>query len=214
MKAGVGKLSALVVLVMTMANTELLAREMIVVTLGTSLTARGGWQAPLRDALEKCLSRPVKIELVAKSGSTTDWALTQVDRVVSLQPDIVLVEFYVNDAALNRFMTVSRSRNNIERIITSLRERLPDARIVSMIMSPVIGPRGWIRPFLSSYIAAHRAVSDAHGIETIDFSPLWNAMARRELEAAIPDGGHPRPDVAAKIMVPELVRTLAPTCKP
>lgn len=178
------------------------------VTFGTSLTARGGWQEPLREQLEKCLARPVQISVIAQSGSTTEWALTEVDDVVTAAPDIVLIEFYANDAALNRFMTVGRSRANMETILDRLRKGLPNARIVMMIMSPISGVRGMIRPFLASYIEAHREAAEQRGIEVVDHTSGWSKLSPSELDAAIPDGSHPLPDVAAKIIVPTLVREI------
>lgn len=181
---------------------------MHLVTFGTSLTARGGWQEPLRAELEKCLAEPVEISVIARSGSTTEWALTEVDNVVAFRPDIVLIEFYANDAALNRFMTVGQSRANIEMVLDRLRERLPNTRIIMMIMSPISGVRGMIRPFLASYIEAHRAAAEKRGIEVVDHTPGWSKLSPSELDAAIPDGSHPLPDVATKIIVPTLVREI------
>ncbi|MGO4834605.1 SGNH/GDSL hydrolase family protein [Rhizobiaceae sp. 2RAB30] len=181
---------------------------MHLVTFGTSLTARGGWQEPLRAKLEKCLSEPVEISVIARSGSTTDWALAEVANVVAARPDIVLIEFYANDAALNRFMTVGRSRANIEMILDKLREGLPNSRIIMMIMSPISGVRGLIRPFLSSYIEAHRAAAEERGIEVVDHTSGWSKLSPSELDAAIPDGSHPLPEVATRIIVPTLTREI------
>lgn len=179
-----------------------------IVTFGTSLTARGGWQATLGEKLGACLERPVEVDTVALSGSTTEWALTQTDKVAALKPDIVLVEFYANDAALDRLITLGGSRENIGKILDALRAGAPKARIVSMTMNPISGLRGWIRPRLSAFVAAHREAAAERGIETVDFGPLWEALPPDELAAAIPDGAHPLPEAARRIIVPELVRRL------
>lgn len=179
-----------------------------IVTFGTSLTARGGWQEPLRDALSKCLSRPVEIAVVAKSGATSEWALGEVDAVAKQAPDIVLFEFYANDAALNRFMTVSTSRSNIAATLDDLRRQLPHARIAVMAMNPFTGMRGWIRPFVDSYVDAHRQEAEKRGMEFVDHRPAWTRLYGDDLAAAIPDGGHPLPEKAATAMVPTLVERL------
>jgi hypothetical protein len=179
-----------------------------IVTFGTSLTARGGWQEPLRAALSTCLSRPVEISIVAKGGATSQWAVGETDAVVNKAPDVVLVEFYANDAALNRFMTVSASRRNVATVLDDLRQRLPRSRILVMAMNPFSGMRGWIRPFEDSYVDAHREEAERRSMEFVDHRPAWKNLDGDDLSAAIPDGVHPLPEKAADVMVPTLVERL------
>lgn len=177
-----------------------------IVAFGTSLTARGGWQSALETELSACLHRPVKVDSIAKSGETSFWALTQIDRIVAEQPDVILIEFYANDAALQRFVSLAQSRKNFGDVLDQLRQRLPQARIVVMAMNPFSGLRGLIRPFVDSYISAHQAEAQRRGLEFVDHRPNWQRLAPDDLAAAIPDGAHPLPDIASKIMVPELVK--------
>ncbi|RUM23139.1 SGNH/GDSL hydrolase family protein [Rhizobium vallis] len=180
-----------------------------IVAFGTSLTARGGWQPALEKDLGACLQRLVKVANVAKSGETTIWALTQIDRVVAEQPDIILIELYANDATLQRFVSLSRSRQDIGEILDQLHQRLPQARIIVMAMNPFSGLRGLIRPFVESYISAHQAEARKRGLEFVDHRPNWERLPSDELAAAIPDGAHPLPGIASKIIVPELVKHIA-----
>ncbi|MBX5183333.1 SGNH/GDSL hydrolase family protein [Rhizobium sp. NZLR3b] len=182
---------------------------MKIVAFGTSLTARGGWQSSLETALAACLQRPVTVESVAKSGETSLWALTQIDRVIAEQPDIVLIELYANDAALQRFVSLAQSRKDIGDILDQVRLRLPHARIIVMAMNPFSGLRGLIRPFVGSYISAHEAEAQKRGLEFVDHRPNWQRLTSGDLAAAIPDGAHPLPDIASKIIVPELVKHIA-----
>lgn len=183
-----------------------------IVTFGTSLTARGGWQAPLQAALQSCLARPVDVRTVALSGSTSEWARMQIETVVDHRPDIVLVEFSANDAAIDRFLWLSESRENMTAVFNGLRHKLPETKIYSMAMNPIIGRRGWVRPFLADYIDAHRELAAERGIGFIDFRPRWSALSDDDLSAAIPDGSHPKPEVAAAMIVPELVARLGGDC--
>lgn len=80
-----------------------------------------------------------------------------------------------------------------------------NTRVIMMIMNPFSGLRGLIRPFLDSYIAAHRESAAKRDIEVIDHSLGWSKVPVRELAIAIPDGAHPIPSVASEIMVPRLV---------
>jgi lysophospholipase L1-like esterase len=180
-----------------------------IVTFGTSLTARGGWQLPLQEALAKCLKVPVLVDSVARSGATSEWALEKIADVIAAQPDIVLVEFYANDAALNRFMTVERSRQNMATILGQLKQQLPHARIIVMGMNPIFGIRGFIRPFINSYIDAHHQLANEMGLDFYDNRPAWAELSPDELSAAIPDGSHPLPEAASAVIVPGLTQEIA-----
>lgn len=204
----IGLLASLAVLLM-MQDAAPQTRTLKIVALGTSLTARGGWQPALEEALARCLSRPVEIATVAKSGATSDWAAANVGAVVAAHPDVVLVEFYANDAALNRFTSVARSRANMEGVLDTLRSSLPRARIVLMGMNPMHGLRGTIRPFIESYAEAHRTLALSKALSFVDFRPIWRRRGDAWLSQAIPDGTHPTPAAAAEIMVPTLVAELS-----
>ena len=186
-----------------------LSKPLRIVAFGTSLTARGGWQPSLKEALGKCLKRSVIVDSVAKSGETTQWALSQTDRVADLNPDIILIEFYANDAALNRLIPLSSSRKSFGEVLDRLRNRRPGARIIDMAMNPVFGLRSAIRPFVGSYIEAHRQEAVTRGLEFVDYRRDWERLGAAALSKAIPDGLHPLPEIAAKIITPALVRQIA-----
>lgn len=185
------------------------AKPLKIVAFGTSLTSRGGWQLEFQKQLSSCLARPVEIKSIALAGSTSQWGLTQLDRVESEAPDIILIEFYANDAALNRFTSLSTSRANIGSILDQLHARLPQARIVVMAMNPVSGLRGWIRPFIDSYIEGHFEEARRRGLETIDFRGEWARLTQKERDHAISDGLHPRPEDAGKVMALPLANLVA-----
>ena len=193
-----------------MVRAQQVARPaMKIVAFGTSLTARANWPEKLGAALQACTGKAITVDKVAKSGETTRWGLTQLDRVVALQPDVVLIELYANDAAMNRLIGVGESRANYAAILDRLRASLPKARIYSMSMNPMLGLKRMLRPSLSGYIAAHRQETEARGLGYIDNLPNWERLDGTELARIIPDGSHPLPDEASKIIVPELVRVLS-----
>src|SRR5262249_7535722 len=87
--------------------------ELKIAAVGTSLTAQGGWQAPLQKGMTECLGVPVTVTNHARSGETSRWGLLNVDAILADRPDIVLIEFAANDAALNRFISLSQSVDNM-----------------------------------------------------------------------------------------------------
>jgi lysophospholipase L1-like esterase len=190
------------------------ASELKIVSFGTSLTDVGGWQPLLQTKLSSCLEREVKVAKVAMSGATSYWAKDHLDSVAAQKPDIILIEFYANDATIHRFVSVAASRKNIAYILDELRRRLPDARIIAMAMNPFSGIRGAIRPFVDDYIEAHKQEAQKRHLEFVDFRGLWMQLAPAERGQAIPDGVHPKPEAAARIIVPELVsRISGSACK-
>lgn len=185
---------------MTPTQAQDNAKPLRIVSFGTSLTNQGGWQVPLQTSLASCLNRQVEVLKVAQSGGTSDWAVSHVDDVVRLAPDIVLIEFYANDAAINRLMTRERSRKNIALVFDRLKKELPATRVIMTRMNPVSGMRGSMRPLLEWYIDMQRNEALARGYEYIDYYHGWSKMTKNELESAIPDGLHPRPEAVARIV--------------
>ncbi len=160
-------------------------------TFGTSLTARGGWQAPLAHQLTLALNSKVAVINRGKSGASSEWGVTAAPAVAAEAPDIVLIEFAVNDAALNRGLVLSASLGNMTRIVSSLRAGAPYRLIILQIMNPVWGYRRWLRPFLDHYTSAHLILAESLGLPVIDHRPLWAGFDGPALKKAIPDGGHP-----------------------
>lgn len=179
-----------------------------IAAFGTSLTAHGNWPDKLAERLSACTGAPASMTRIAQAGASTRWALTAVPEVVAARPDVVLIEFAHNDAALNRPISRSASAANIATILTRLREALPAARVYVMGMNPVSGLRGALRPSLDSFIDAQRAIAEKHGARFVDHRPLWAALRPDERDRAIPDGLHPTDEAATLTMVPILARLI------
>jgi lysophospholipase L1-like esterase len=180
-----------------------------IVTLGTSLSARGGWQEPLRHSLEACLDSEVTVVNLAKSGMTSDWGLTQIDKVVAERPDVVLVEFAANDADVTEFMSLGHSGANITAIVSRLRESETRPAVYVMAMNPVSGLRGMMRPFLEDYEAMHAEAGRKAGAGFIDHRPAWARLSSAEIASAIADGLHPDHAAASRVIVRGLFNALA-----
>ncbi len=180
--------------------TAAMTAELKIAAIGTSLTARGGWQAPLQKEMSECLGFPVTVTNQARSGETSRSGLQNIGAVLADRPDIVLMEFAANDAALNRFISVSRSVANMRAIVRAVRAQNSRAVIVIQAMNPFWGFRRWVRPFLDQYIDAHAALAQELGIDFIDHRPLWATHPDAEIRRMIPDGAHPLPAYAASMI--------------
>jgi acyl-CoA thioesterase-1 len=185
------------------------AEPLTVVALGTSLTEGGDWPQRLGGRLASCWNRPVRVARVAASGMTSHWGVQQVGRVAALRPDIVLVEFAMNDANWRRFVGRERSRQNLVAIGRGIRERVPQAAVFLMTTNVVHGLRGIMRPQVGAYYDEYRAIAASEGFGLIDLAPLWAALPPEALRAAIPDGVHPTPEAVERVALPDIVAAIS-----
>jgi acyl-CoA thioesterase I len=192
----------------TSAATKSEQKVMIVAALGTSLTSRAGWLRPLEEELTRCLGRPVTVLDFGRSGATSEWGVTAVGEVIGSQPDVALVEFSANDAAWFKGLSLRRSRDNNTKIVRAIKEARPQAKIFLMTMSPAFGPRGWIRPSIDAYYDLYKILADELGVGYIDNRQKWKSLTTEEIRAGIPDGAHPLPQLASRILVPAIARAI------
>lgn len=179
------------------------------VSFGTSLSARGGWQPALAAVLCDRLGADAEIIIQAKPGANSEWGVANAATVAALGADIVLIEFSINDASLLRGVSLPRSRENLGKIVTTLKAGAPSRRLVLMTMNPAHGLKWLVRPRLAAYYAIYRQMATECGLEFADLHQAWTTLSSRQLRRAIPDGLHPLPDAAAGIIVPALSEVIA-----
>jgi acyl-CoA thioesterase-1 len=193
-------------------NLSLGTHPLIVAAFGTSLTHHGGWLKPLQDELTRCLGREVTVLDFGKNGETSEGALKSLGEVIGAHPEIVLVEFSANDAAWFRGFSLNRSRENTRKIVQTILAALPETKIFLMTMNPVFGLRRWTRLNLDAYYGLYESLASELGIGYIDNRPAWKSLKENELGAGIPDGSHPLPELAARLLVPNIAEAIVPEC--
>lgn len=178
--------------------------------MGTSLTANYDWPERLVAALSGCLGREVTLARVARPGSNVTWGLGQIAEVTATAPDILLIEFAINDADLRDGLSLQSAAEAHRRLIADLQTELPETAIVLLTMSPAQGLRGLLRPWLGWHYAATRDLARTADLGLVDLYPRWLARPRaaRGLDA---DGLHPDTEVAAGVILPPLLTALAKT---
>ncbi len=167
-----------------------------ITVFGTSLTAvPQTWPDSLALRLADCRKRPVDMSRIAKPGMGSAWALGQIDAVAATAPDVVLIEFAINDADFLDGVSLAVARRQHVSLLEGLSEALPDVPLVLMTMSPAYGPRGWIRPRLGGHYGQYHDLAHQGNVGLIDLYPRWLTRTRDDqgLEA---DGLHPDPSVA------------------
>jgi acyl-CoA thioesterase-1 len=189
-----------------------------IVALGTSLSARGPWPDDLAARLTACLEREVRITRVAEPGVTVAWgqAPARISAVAAAAPDVILMEFAINDADLRDGLPRAEADARSRALLAELTEAAPGAVIVEMTMSPAHGLRGVLRPGLAARYDDVVARAEDRGGAVADLHGHWLNLPRAARR--FDDGLHPDPDLAAEVIVAPLAALLAPafgaSCSP
>lgn len=178
-----------------------------IVTMGTSLTSEGGWQEALRDTVSGCLGRKVSIINIAEAGANSRRGLAQAEIAIELKPDLVTVEFAINDASMLRGISKREASDNLAKVTNLLKEK-GVARVVLMTMNPTWGLRGWVRPSLRSYYAEVGEVAERTGSYFVDLVQQWEMLSEERFQEALPDGLHPTKSASTEVIVPPLARSI------
>jgi acyl-CoA thioesterase I len=184
-------------------------RPLTIVALGTSLTAGGTWVEALPAAVGARIARRVRAVNLGRSGATSRDGLELIEHVIRADPDIVLIEFAINDAAIHRRVSLRQSIANLTTIIARLKGGAARARLYLMTMNPAVGLRKPFRWRLPAYYAAYAKLAAHAGTGYIDNLPAWRAFPKAALRRAIPDGVHPSPEFAARVILTNVVSALA-----
>lgn len=186
------------------------------VFMGTSLTSGDPWPDLVVERLQACVRHPLRAQRIAEGGVTSAWGLSRIDAAIAAAPDLVILEFAINDADLRRGLSLEESRDNHRVLLARLKAGLPDARIILMTTNPATGLRRLLRPRLAAYYGLYRDLAAEMDVGLIDLYPRWLALPRAA--QGLTDGVHPASDSAASVIVPVVTAYLAgllgQTCAP
>lgn len=190
-----------------------------VVIFGTSLSQSGAWVPQLRDALQARFPGLVTLTNTAEGGQSSEWGRAHVDsHVIAYRPDVVFIEFAINDAVARFNLSPDRVRENLDFILDRITAALPDCEIILQVMNPVVGkPAGDFshRRNLPAYEQIYRDAAKRRGLLLIDHSRAWAELLRIEGEAGfrryVPDGVHPNADGYARFVTPRILEALLRT---
>lgn len=180
-----------------------------IVTYGTSLTAGGAWPKQLQQALD---ARFPKLAVVVNSGSGGQWSTWGVknldERVLAKQPDVVFIEFSINDAFLPYQTTVGDARANLENMIDRIHAVRPQCEVILMVMNPPIGEHLERRPKIADYEQMYRDFAAKKKLRLIDHAADWQTVLKKgeaEYRKLVPDGIHPNGAGCAEIITPNIL---------
>ncbi len=204
-------------------------QKQTVVVYGTSLTINGAWTKALGEYWEKHYPGQVAFTNAAKAGMHSNWGVENLaERVLSKNPDLVFLEFAVNDASTKNQVSLEKSAANLDAMVRALRKQNPKVEIVLQTMNPAWdSPRvpekkyGSDRPRLEAYYDGYRAYARGHGLPLVDNHPAWTKILREDAERfheMVPDGIHPSSTSSLAVTWPAiealLERARAASAKP
>jgi lysophospholipase L1-like esterase len=204
-----------------------------IVTLGTSLTGgKWRWVDVMQEWLDADYPGQVMLEnlgvgasasmtVPAMEGNQYVWNKCGLDRIpdaIAATPDVVFMEFAVNDAYKPYGISVDQSRENLESMINSLRDANPDVEIILQTMNVVLDrpelnmAEATKRADLEKYLKMYRELATKYDLLLIDHYPNWKSYLRKKGREAyiemLTDGIHPNLDGYRTILLPELKRVL------
>lgn len=178
-----------------------------ITVFGTSLSAGPGWPDDLGQALETCLKRPVNISRIARPGGGSGWGLTRLADVLATQPDLLILEFAINDADLRDGVWLKTSVGQHQQLILKLRTMAPQTQVLLMTTNPAYGLRGLLRPRLRAYYQSYRRLAATLDTGLADVYGHW--LAADKSLRRFPDGLHPTDGAAKAVILPVLLPMIA-----
>lgn len=166
---------------------RLVSRQpLTIVTLGDSISAGANASgqydaAPYQPAYPELVRRhlaerfqgQVEMKNLAVGGTNTDWGLTQVDKVVEAQPQLVILAFGMNDSAGR---SAESYKENTQRMMAKIREKLPECEFI--LVGSMLGNRDWIRLKHELFPAYRDGLSElvGPGVALADLTAIWTGF--------------------------------------
>ena len=191
-------------------------RPQHVVIYGTSLSQGGAWVPQLQQTLDRRFPGLVKLTNSARGGQHSGRGATHVDSaVVIFKPDVVFIEFAINDAVTRFDLSLDSIRRNVDSILDRIATVLPSCEVILQIMNPAYGKAegdSAHRRQQDEYQQIYREAAKRRGLLLVDHSVAWNRLLAAEGASAVkkllPDGVHPSVDGWRRIVTPTLHRAL------
>lgn len=190
-------------------------KDQTVVVYGTSLsTGRNGraWMNEVVRLLHADYSGRVTYHLSGKGGRWSAWGVQNLeDSVLKKQPDVVMIEFAINDASYLNGTSVELARLNLQYMIDRIKLSDPACEIILQVMNMAIGKSATYRPNLEAYYNLVREIAHKENLLLIDHFPNWKIILDKGEDTFlkyVPDGLHPNKMGAVEVIAPYIIQRL------
>ncbi|OWV67948.1 hypothetical protein ATY76_13570 [Rhizobium sp. R339] len=191
-----------------------MSKEIRIATCGTSLTYQGDyfnlWQRQVERGLREGKQSIARIYNFGENGADSAIGLTFLYRALRTRPEIVVLEYNMNDAYIVRSISVAQAQANHLSMISQLRANDPNVKICLMIMNPPVA--GGLYPVSdrvnwAAYAQNYRDICAADSqLTLIDLAPGWVGATTTD----VPDGVHPTKAAVSSRSVPTMISSLRP----
>jgi len=185
-----------------------------VVVYGTSVTILGQWASEMEAYFTRLFPGQVTFANTARSGMHSRWGVENLkERVLDKHPDLVFIEFAINDAATKHGISISECRKNLDTMVKALQKQNPQIEIVLQTMNPAWDspavPKSYAsdRPYLEDYYKVYRDYARENNLALVDNYPVWKKIMDGEPEhykKMVPDGIHPDSSSSSEIAWPNI----------
>lgn len=184
-----------------------------IVVYGTSLSANPkGWSAMLQDSINAIYPGAVEVINSARGAMWSTWGVQNLDeRVLSKNPDMVLIEFAMNDAYLPYKTSLKVCRINLEYMIDRIEDAYPQCEIILQVMNMPIAEPLKQRPRINEYYDIYRKVAKKRKLQLIDHYTYWERIQKqgeKEFRTFVPDDIHPGQKAWQMYTVPLILKEL------
>jgi len=190
-------------------------KKQTMVVYGTSVTEKAFWPVLVRRSLLGNYPEQATFVNAAKSAMSSRWGLANLDeRVLAHHPDLVLIEFALNDAYEGHNTTVARARENLEEMIDRIATAVPECEVILMTMNPVSGVHLERRPHYKDYYQMYRDVAAERKLRIIDHERNWDRILKDDPDAIgihsrySADGAHPNTKASIEVIAPAVFEAL------
>ncbi len=189
-----------------------------IVALGDSITAGMNASAmynspPYQPAYPELVRRHLaerfhnQIELInlAVSGTNTEWGISQIDKVISAKPQLVVLAFGMNDSASR---SVESYRANTLTMINKIRKVLPDCEFV--LVAPMLGNRDWTRLRHEVFPQYRDALAQlvSPGVALADLTTVWGKFLTLKKDWDLTGNGVNHPNDFGHRVYAQVITTL------
>ena len=162
--------------------------------------------------LNENYSGNVTYHLSGKGGRWSTWGVQNLeDSVLKKQPDVVMIEFAMNDASYLNETSVELAQLNLQYMVDRIKLFDPDCEIILQIMNMAIGKSATYRPNLEAYYDMVREIAQKEDLLLIDHYPNWeNILTNGEdyFLKFVPDGLHPNKIASVEMIAPYIFERL------
>lgn len=184
-----------------------------IVVYGTSLSAsEKGWPAMLEESLNESYSGKAEVINSAQAAMWSTWGVENLrKRVLEHKPDMVILEFAMNDAFLPYTTSVEAAKLNLEYMVRRIKELYPDCSIFIQVMNMPIAEHKIQRPNIGLYYEMYRKEAKRLKVKLIDHYEYWVPLLEKgetEFLEYVPDGIHPSPTAQKELILPHILKAL------